>query len=137
MMAIQTLPIRTPGGTGDRELLGMRATSRPAFTLREALDGTTIAMRFAWQQAADMWVQDLSTSSGLVIRRGVGLVAAGVDLWANFQYRAGMPGGQLWVSWGDQRPRKPGRDDWQGDARLYYRPAALVAAVRGSELELL
>ena len=122
----------------DRELLGPRNTLRPAFRLREALDGVTIVMPWRWQQAADMWTMGLQTTGGSVIRESgaVPLTAAGVDLWAPISYDPRMPGGQLWIAWGDQQPRSPGREDFRGDARVYYRPAALVAAVAGTALEL-
>ena len=127
-------------GTGptdyDRRILGVANTSRPTFTLREPLDDVVLVMRFAWQQSADCWVQDLRTTGGDTIRLGVGLVASGVDLWACIASDARMPGGQLWVSWGDGRTRRPGRDAWTGDARLYYRPAALRAALAGTERAL-
>ena len=105
---------------------------------RLALDGVTLVMLFSWQQTADMWTMGLQTTSGSVIRErsAVPLTASGVDLWAPVQYDQRMPGGQLWIAWGDQRPRAPGREDWRGDARLYYRPRALVEAVRGTSLAL-
>jgi hypothetical protein len=135
---IQTKPIKTANpATGDRPVLGVGRTDRPVFALREALDGATLRMRFLWVQTADMWVMGLESDSGAVIRaRSLPLTASGVDLWATVQADARMPGGQLWIAWGDQRPRSPGRLDWRGDATLYYRPSALVAAVAGTALEL-
>ena len=140
-MTLQLTPIvEGQVGTGDqlrdRQILGVANTLRPTFTLREALDGTTIQMRFLWQQTGDQWTQELRDDAGGVIRYAVPLTASGVDLWATVQWDARMPGGQLWIAWGDQRPRSPGRNDWREDARLYYRPAALVQAVRGTALEL-
>jgi hypothetical protein len=122
--------------TRDRALLGPGRTLRPTYSLREALDGRMIKMRIAWLQAADLWAQDLRTSSGDVIRMGVPLVASGVDLWATVQFDARMPGGQLWTAWGDLTPRRPLRDDFREGATLYYRPAELVALARGTDREL-
>ena len=142
-MPLQLIPIIEgqvgPGDTlRDREVLGPRNTLRPAYRLREPFDGVTLVLRLFWQQTADMWTHGLETTSGAVIRATAGqpLTASGVDLWADVQADARMPGGQLWVAWGDQRPRAPGREDFRGEARLYYRPRALVEAVRGTELEL-
>ena len=141
-MALQLTPIvEGQVGSGptlrDREVLGVRNTLRPAFALREPLDGVTLVMRFRWQQTADIWTQGLENTSGAVIRQSgaVPLTASGMDLWAAVT-DARMPGGQLWVGWGDQTPRKPGRNDFREGATLYYRPAELVAAVRGTALEL-
>jgi hypothetical protein len=142
-MPLQLTPI-TEGqvGTGptlrDREVLGPRNTLRPAYRLREALDGVTLVMPFRWQQAADMWTMGMQTTGGALIRASgaVPLTSSGVDLWATVQADARMPGGQLWIAWGDQVPRSPGRDDFREGARLYYRPRALVAAVRGTALAL-
>lgn len=137
-MPLQLAPVTAAPGLGDREILGVRNTLRPSFRLREALDGVTLVMLISWQQTADMWTMGLETTSGSVIRQrsAVPLTASGVDLWAPVQYDQRMPGGQLWIAWGDQQPRSPGREDWRGDARLYYRPRALVEAVAGSALAL-
>lgn len=140
-MTIQLTPV-IAGQVGegdslrDRQVLGVANTLRPNFSLREPLDGTTIEMEFTWLQTADMWVMDVRTDDGTDIRTAVGLVASGVDLWATFQHEAAMPGGQLWIAWGDHVPRAPGRDSWRSGATLYYRPAALRAAVAGTDLEL-
>lgn len=121
----------------DREILGPRNTLRPTYRISEPLDGVTISMRIAWQQTADMWLMDVKTTSGSVVRLGLPMTASGLDLWATVQADARMPGGQLWIAWGDQTPRAPGRESWRGDARLYYRPRDLVLAVAGTPLELL
>lgn len=140
-MTLQLVPIIEdqvgPGNTlRDRQVLGVANTTRPTFSLREALGGVTLSMRVAWLQTSDMWVMDMRSDAGSVIRLGLPMTASGVDLWATVQWDARMPGGQLWVAWGDQTPRSPGRDDWRGAARLFYRPAELVRAVRGTNLEL-
>jgi hypothetical protein len=121
----------------DRPVLGPRNTLRPTFTIEEPLDGVTMRLRFAWQQTAAMWTQDIRTASGALVRQGLPLTASGLDLWATAQADGRMPGGQLWIGWGDQRPRAPGREDWRGDATLYYRPRDLVLAVAGTGLALL
>ena len=140
-MTLQILPIArgeygTTGTTRDRPVLGVRNTLRPTFSLTEPLDGRRLSMRFAWSQTGVTWIQTLSTDTGEVIRLCVPLVASGVDLWAQVQFDARMPGGQMWIAWGDRSPRKPLRHDWRGEATLYYRPAELVGLVRGTDREL-
>ena len=121
----------------DRPLLGPRNTLRPTYTIQEPLDGVSIRMRIAWQQTAVMWAMDLSTTTGEVIRRTVPMTASGVDLWRTVEADGRMPGGLLWIAWGDQRARAPERESFRGAATLYYRPRELVQAVAGSSLALL
>ena len=140
-MTLQILPILrgeygTTDTTRDRAVLGVANTLRPTFSITEPLNGRRLAMRFAWSQTGVTWIQTLSTDTGEVIRANVPLVASGVDLWATAQFDARMPGGQLWIAWGDQQPRRPLRDSWRGEATLYYRPAELVGLVRGTAREL-
>ena len=140
-MTLQRYPIlEGEFGTGpnlrDRRLLGPTRTERPTFTLTEPLDGVTLRMRWAWQQTAAQWVTDLSRTDGSLIIQGLALVRSGCSLWRIVETRAGMPPGQLWIAWGDQTPRTPGRSDFTGDASVYYRPDALRGAVDGTDRAL-
>lgn len=145
-MTLQTAPIHVADGYADaagnelRDLpfLGPANTLKPVFRLRPTLDSEGFQVAMIWMQLSATWlVRQLLTKSGDKVTCGIPLTGSGVDLLAMFPTKANIPAGQLWYAFDDGTTGKPLRWDWRGTAHLYYRPAALVALVDGTDRALL
>jgi hypothetical protein len=145
-MTLQSTPIVVLDGYVDdagnplRDLpfLGPANTELPVFRLRPTLDSEGFQVAMIWLQLSGQWLaRQLLTRDGSKVTLGIPLTGSGVDLTATITSKANAPAGQLWYAFDDGRTGAPQRDDWRGTASLYYRPAALVSQLRGTDRALL
>lgn len=111
-----------------------RSSTAPAIAGRVILDGVWYGLRFAFNVRDRRWYLDVSQDDGTVLAQGVACVA-GVALLGAFS-DARLPAGQLYIEDSRRLGQAPGRHDWTDWARLYYRPAAVVAAAAGTDDEV-
>lgn len=88
------------------------------------LDEVNVQIVTKWVTPAAGWFLDVFDANGDPLVQGVRIVT-GIDLWAPYKYKAGIPPGALFVQW--QRggnAQDPGEDSFKdGDALMFYAEA--------------
>lgn len=119
----------------DDELVPIpRSSYAPEISGLQQLDGSWYGLRFVFSARDRRWYMDVTSGDGTTLVTGL-RVACGVSLLGHLQ-DARLPAGQLFAEDASGLGQAPGRDAWQGRATLYYRPAAVVEAARGTDDEV-
>lgn len=145
-MTLQVLPVTIgegftdAGGNALRDLPFLAPTNeslRPIIRFRPVLDGSGFQISMMWQQLSQTWIlRQLLTRDGDTVTLGIVLGGSGQDLLKPIS-NVLRPAGQLWYGFDGGRLGRPQRFSWREKAKMYYRPSALVAVLRGSDRAML
>ena len=116
----------------DLRFLGVVRTSRPAFRIRERLDGETFEISFRSITRIKRVSVRLYAADGSPLVSGL-LLSLGVSIFEPWRGRPGYPRGQVWVEpLGGDGTEPISMDDLRSRCRVVYRPAADVASAAGT-----
>ena len=119
----------------DRQQLAVLRSVRPAFSWRSRLDGVFFELRVVYNSRRHKWTIDVRDSEGTALVLGLPLLV-GISLLEPWRGLIGFPPGQLFADDTTDNDRDPERNDLRGVVRLIYRPAADVATLAGTALEV-